>query len=110
VKAAIPNDEPFGNAHGHWSFPGLTRAELIEEAESIVALIEEQGGDDLDEHEARLQDYVRRLQHLQAHTVAQLWGNAGQAVPAYMLTLQGLRKALGPVLTRDDRAEAASKL
>ena len=110
VKASVPNDEPFGNAHANWSFPGLTRAELIEEAESIVDLIEEQGGDVLGEHEARLQDYVRRLQHLQQQTVAQLWGNAGQAVPAYMLTLQGLRKALGPVLTRDDRAEAASKL
>lgn len=110
VKASVPNDEPFGNAHGNWSFPGLTRAELIEEAEAIVELIEDQGGDDLGEHEARLQDYGRRLQHLQQQTVAQLWGNAGQAVPAYMLTLQGLRKALGPVLTRDDRAEAASKL
>lgn len=110
VKTSVPNDEPFGNAHGNWSFPGLTRAELIEEAEKIVDLIEEQGGDDLGEHEARLQDYVRRLQHLQQQTVAQLWGNAGQAVPAYMLTLQGLRKALDPVLTRDDRAEAASKL
>lgn len=110
VQASVPNDEPFGNAHANWSFPGLTRAELIEEAEAIVDLIEERGGDDLGEHEARLQDYVRRLQHLQQHTVAQLWGQAGQAVPAYMLTLQGLRKALGPVLTQDERAEAASKL
>ncbi len=110
VQAAVPNDEPFGNAHGNWSFPGLTRAELIEEAEAIVDLIEERGGDDLGEHEARLQDYVRRLQHLQQQTVGQLWANAGQAVPAYMLTLQGLRKALDPVLTRDDRAEAVSKL
>jgi len=110
VRASVPNDEPFGNAHGNWSFPGLTRAELIEEAETIVDLIEEQGGDDLGEHEARLQDYVRRLQHIQQQTVGQLWSNAGQAVPAYLLTLQGLRKALDPVLTRDDRAEAASKL
>lgn len=110
VRSTIPNDEPFGNAHNNWSFPGLTRAELIEEAQSIADLIEEQGGDDLDEHDARLQDYVRRLQHLQQHTVPQLWSKAGQAVPAYMLTLQGLRKALAPVLTRDVRAEAAAKL
>lgn len=110
VQSAIPNDEPFGNAHGNWSFPGLTREELIEEAQSIADLIEDQGGDDLGEHEVRLQDYVRRLQHLQDQTVPQLWGNAAQAVPAYMLTLQGLRKALEPVLTRDARAEADSKL
>ncbi|MBX9613715.1 MAG: hypothetical protein K2X51_19030 [Burkholderiales bacterium] len=111
VKASVPNDEPFGNAHGNWSFPGLTRAELIEEAEKIVDLIEDQGSDDLGEHDARLQDYVRRLQFLQQNTVGQLWGgNAAQAVSAYLFTLQGLKKALDPVLTRDDRAEAASKL
>ncbi|MBL0720090.1 hypothetical protein JI742_09340 [Piscinibacter sp. Jin2] len=111
VKASVPNDEPFGNAHGNWSFPGLTRAELIEEAEKIVDLIEDQGCDDLGEHDARLQDYVRRLQFLQQNTVGQLWGgNAAQAVSAYLFTLQGLKKALDPVLTRDDRAEAASKL
>lgn len=110
VKTSIPNNDPFGNAHSNWSFPGLTRAELIEEAEAIVDLIELQGGDNLGEHETRLQDYVRRLQHLRQQTVPQLWNQAGQAVPAYMLTLQGLRKALAPVLARDDRAEATSKL
>lgn len=111
VKTTIPNDEPFGNAHSNWSFPGLNRAELIEEAEKIIDLIEDRGGDDLGEHDARLQDYVRRLQFLQKNTVGQLWGgNAAQAVSAYLFTLQGLKKALDPVLTRDDRAEAASKL
>jgi hypothetical protein len=109
VQSAIPNDEPFGNAHKNWSFPGLTRAELIEEAQSIADLIEGQGGDSLGKHEARLQDYVRRLQHLQQQTVGQLWSNAGQAVPAYLFTLQGLRKALDPVLNRDGHAEAVTK-
>jgi len=110
VRSAVPNDEPFGNAHGNWSFPGLTRAELIEEAQSIIDLIEDQGGDDVGDHDARLKDYARRLLHLQQQTVAQLWGNAGQAVPAFMLTLDGLRKALEPVMTRDGHAEAAVKL
>ena len=110
VQSAVPNDEPFGNAHNNWSFPGLTRAELIEETQSIVDLIEDQGGHEVGDHDARLQDYARRLQHLQQHTVAQLWGNAGQAVPAYLFTLQGLRKALTPVLTNDGHADAVVKL
>lgn len=110
VRSVIPNDEPFGNAHGNWSFPGLTRAELIEEAQSIIDLIEDQGGDDVGEYDARLKDYARRLQHLQQQTVVQLWGNAGQAVPAFVLTLDGLRKALAPVLVRDGHAEAVVKL
>jgi len=110
IRSAVPSDEPFGNAHGNWSFPGLTRAELIEEAQSIIQLIEDQGGDNVGNHGARLQDYVRRLQHLQQHTVGQLWGNSGQAVTAYMLTLEGLRKALAPVLVRDGHAEAVVKI
>ena len=110
VQSAVPSEEPFGNAHGNGSFPGLTRAELIEEAQSIVDLIEDQGGDDVGDHEVRLQDYARRLQHLQQQTVSQLWSNAGQAVPAYLFTLQGLRKALTPVLTNDGHAEAMVKL
>lgn len=109
VQATVPNDEPFGNAHNNWSFPGLTRAELIDEAQSIVDLIEDQGSDDVGDHEARLQDYVRRLKHLQ-NTAAQLWSNAAQAVPAYLFTLQGLRKTLTPVLTNDGHAEAVVKL
>jgi hypothetical protein len=110
VQSTVPNDEPFGNAHNNWSFPGLTRAELIEEAQSIVNLIEDQGSDNLGDHEVRLQDYVRRLQYLQQNTVAQLWGNAGQAVPAYLFTLQGLRKALAPALNNDSHTEAVAKL
>lgn len=110
VQSTIPNNDPFGTAHGHWAFPGLTRSELIEEAQSIADLIRSQGGDDLGQNEARLQDYVRRLQHLQKQTVPQLWSNAGQAVPAYLLTLQGLRKALDPALVNDGHAEAAVTL
>ncbi|MEI2790461.1 MAG: hypothetical protein V9E93_16510 [Steroidobacteraceae bacterium] len=109
VRSAVPNDEPFGNAHNNWSFPGLTRAELIEEAQSILDLIEAKGSDDLNGDDARLKDYVRRLQHLQS-TAAQLWGNSAQAVPAYMLTLDGLRKALMSALTDDAQAEAVVKL
>jgi hypothetical protein len=111
VRSTVPSDEPLGNAHNHWANPGLTRAELIEEAQSIVDLIVDQDIADIGGQEARLQDYSRRLQHLQQHTVGQLWGgNGGQAASAYILTLDGLRKALAPVLPRDEQGEAAVKL
>lgn len=110
IEAKIPNDEPLGIAHNNWSFPGLTRVELIEEAQSIIDLITDQGSDDIGEHDAKLIDYLRRLQHLQKQTVPQLWGNAAQAVPAYLFTLNGLRKALLPVLSQDGNTEAATKL
>lgn len=111
VQASVPNDEPFGSAHGNWSFPGLTRIELIEEGRSIIQLINEHGSDEIGaDAEKRLLDYQRRLQHLQAQTIPQIWGNSGQAVPAYMFTLGGLRKALAPALTKDNQAENTAKL
>ena len=109
IQAVIPSDEPFGNIHNNWSFPGLTRSEIIEETQSIIDLIEEFGGDEVGSNLNRLHDYVRRLQHLQNQTVANMWGNAGAAVPAYLFTLQGLRKALAPVLKIDEYKDSHVK-
>lgn len=112
IQGAVPSDEPLGVAHGHWGLPGLTRRELIGEAQSIVDLIDERGGDEVDATtDALLSDYGRRLEHLRAQTVGQFWGgNGGQAVSAYMLTLDGLRKALADALTRNGHAEAEATL
>jgi hypothetical protein len=111
MRAHVPNDDPFGNAHSNWSFPGLTRAELIEEAQQLLDSITQYGGDSLaDEHVPLLQDYVRRLKHLHSQTIPNLWGNAGQAVPTYMLTLQGLRRALTKALPIDSGARAAASI
>ena len=110
VSSSIPNEEPFAIAQNNWSFPCLTRAELIEEARSIHNLIKERGGDDLGRYTARLQDYVRRLQQLQQQTVPQIWSNANHAVTAYMLTLQGLRKALNYALPLDTHSKATERL
>ena len=109
VQSSVTSKEPFGNAHQNWSFPGLTGYELIEEAQSIIDIIDMKGGDDVGQQDERLQDYTRRLQHLKQHTVPQLWGNAAQAVPAYLFTLQGLRKAVEAALTGDAHAEAVAK-
>lgn len=110
LKSQVPNDEPFGTAHGNYSFPGLTRAELVEEAQSIIDMIDENEVEVLGSSEARIKDYERRLVHLQQLTIPQMWGNAGSAVPAYMFTLAGLRKTLESVLKTDDRAEALAAL
>ena len=110
IRTTVQSDEPFGNAHGNWSFPGLTKAELIEEAQTIIELINLYGKNDVGDQEALLNDYVRRLEHLQAHTIPQIWGNAGQAVSAYLFTLQGLRKALSPALNNDLHKENTAKL
>lgn len=108
IQSTVPNDEPLGNAHGSWNLPGLNRTDFVEEALSLVRLIEDQGKDDIGAAEARLNDYVRRLEHLRTQTVGQFWGgNGGQAASAYMLTLRSLRKALDPALEDNGHAEAA---
>ena len=100
--SAIPNNEPFSIAHSNWSFPGLTKTELIVTARTIFDLIEERGREDIAVNKAHLDDYVRRLQYLRSNTIPQIWGNAGAAVPVYMLTLDGLSKALELILKTDN--------
>jgi uncharacterized coiled-coil DUF342 family protein len=104
----VSSDTPFIN-HG-WNHPGLTKGELIEDAEKIIELIEARGGDELGEHEARLLSYVSRLEKLNESISQLAGGNYEQAVSVYLLTLQGLRKALAPVLIQDDPGKAASDL
>ncbi len=110
LKATIPNDDPFNVAHGNWTFPGLSKEELIAEAQSIIDFIEDHESEDLGDSEALITDYVRRLTYLHERTVPNIWGNPAQAVPAYEFTIDGLRKALSSVLTEDKSAEAMRRL
>jgi hypothetical protein len=109
LQSAVPSDEPLGTAHGNWSFPGLTKNELIEEAQLLITLIADNDTDDISKNEVQVADYERRLEHLRAHTIPQIWGNSAQAVPAYIFTVNGLRRALKKALPTDDPAEVAAK-
>lgn len=110
VKAIVPAGQPFGIAHGNWTFPGLTSEDLAAEAQSLIDLIEECGVDSLGDAEVVLQDYIRRVKFLHGHTVPNIWGNAAAGVPSYMYTLQGLRKELAAVLLPNDHAATVVKL
>ena len=110
LKTSIPSKEPIGIAQNDWSFPALTVEELIQEAQSIIDNIVESGKDELGEFEQLISDYPRRLDHLCSQTIPNIWDNAGQAVPAYQATLDGLRKALSPVLRTDMREELQKKI
>jgi hypothetical protein len=96
VTASIPNDEPISVAHGNnWSFPGITRAELLEMPAALVTTIDAMGSESVSKaDEAHLADFPRRLAFLRTHTVQQIWGNSATGVPTYQITLDALRKAL----------------
>ena len=109
LHSDIPNDEPFGNAHANWSFPAISRVDLIEEVQSVIDLIKSHEVDDLGDSEPKITDYIRRIEHLYSQTVPNMWGNSAQAAPAFQLTIDGLRKILIPVLTKNNRAETLRK-
>ncbi|MFL6675043.1 MAG: hypothetical protein ACJ8LG_17355 [Massilia sp.] len=110
LNAHIPNDEPFGNVtNNNWTFPGLTKSELVEAADELVSSIREFGTEDLGPHEKQLASYVPRLSFLRTQTVPNMPGNPGAAVPTYFLTLDGLSKALAPVLKNLDGVTAESR-
>ena len=110
LQSTIPNDDPFANAHDNWTFPNLSRSELVEEVQSIVTFIEDHETDDLGESESLIADYIRRLEYLHSQTVPNIWGNPGRGVPVFKFTMDALRKALSSVLTEDTHGEASKKL
>ncbi|OOG53467.1 hypothetical protein [Polaromonas sp. C04] len=99
----IRSNEPFSVAHGGWNIPGTTRDELVEAVDRLLSLIADRGTDQLTSNEALIADYPRRLNFLRANTVPQLWsGNAAQAVPAFMITIQALRDAIEKTLPESE--------
>lgn len=95
----IGSNEPFSIAHGTWNIAGTTRDELVQRVSCLLSLIADRGGDQLALNEALVADYPRRLVFLRTSTVPQLWsGNASQAVPAFLITIQALSDALEKAL------------
>lgn len=108
---AIGSNEPFSVAHGAWNIPGTTRDELLQTIDRLMSLISDRGVDQLAANETLIADYPRRLAFLRANTVPQLWsGNAAQAVPAFVITVQSLSDALEKALPEDRNLAACDSI
>ncbi len=110
LKTSVPSNEPFNVVHNNWSFPGVTRDELIADTTSLIQLIDQRGGDTLKTNETLLADYTRRLNFIRGNTIPQMWGSPQAAVPAYLTTLDGLRKVLDEALQSDMPTVEAEKI
>ena len=110
LESSISSDEALNYARGHWAFPGITKAELITETKNLISLIDSKGNDEIDDKDGALARYLRALEFLSANTVPQIWGNANDAVPAYIITINALKTALEPFLIKDDSKELAIQL
>ena len=110
LESSISSDEALNYARGHWAFPGITKAELITETKSLISLIEDKGNDEVDDKDGTLSRYLQALEFLKSHTVPEIWRNANEAVPAYIITINALKTALEPFLIKDDSKELAIQL
>lgn len=86
--------------HQGWSQPAIGLPELAEMANSLVQEIQQFGLDELDETQlASIADWVQRIEFMRTNTIPQVWGGNGVvAVPAYIIGIQELRRALQPLL------------
>ena len=83
-----------------WFSPAVTRTDLAELAQSLAADIRSTQAEALDPKLNKLVvDLPRRLQILQANTIPQIpSGNGGQAISAYIATMQLIRATLLPAI------------
>lgn len=117
ISSTVTSNEPLNVAHNNWSFPGITRDELVRLANETAELIEEFGSEQPPANSALLTDYARRLVYLRGNTVPQFWsGNAALAVQAYETTINALDRALregfgiDKPVTKDDHLKAIQDL
>ena len=100
---AFGSNEPLNIAHNTWNAPGITRDELVQTVEDLIAWIAKWNDTPLNRDEDLISDYKRRLDHLKTMAVPQIWsGNCGQAVFSLLGTLQMLRAALEKALPADE--------
>ena len=41
LQSSVQSDEPFGIAHGNWSFPAISKVDLVEDVQSVIDFIED---------------------------------------------------------------------
>lgn len=107
LRLSVPNDEPFAIAHNNWSFPLVTRVEIIEVVQRLSARLKESAPNQIVANEARLQDYLRRLQFFRTNVVPNMWSGAHQGVPSLLGMVQFLEQAFGPTLEVEPKDESA---
>ena len=99
---STPSNEPLNVAHSLWNCPGITRDEMMQIIDRLKSMISKRGTNELTSSEALIADYQRRLVFLRCNTISHIWGgDAGAAVSAFMLTMQGLQEALEHAMPED---------
>ncbi len=111
IMSKITHSNTFAVAgNNNWSYPSLTREDLVAEVQSLIDLIEDCGDVELNDLDAPLQNYISRIKFLRDFTIPNLPGSPAAGVVALLSSLQSLRRFLTEELTNDDHAESVAKL
>ncbi|HDS1734900.1 hypothetical protein [Pseudomonas sp. BP8] len=102
IDSSIPADSVFSIAHGNWSFPSMTSADIVSVVNEIKSMLTKDVDEARFEQDNALQSFFDRIQFLRVNTVTQLWSNPQLAIPAVMFTLDALKRALNRVLRNDN--------
>lgn len=104
LKVTITTAAPLSISSGNWSFPGVTKTDLINRTTELRARAAD-AVEPLPDSSAVITGLVERLTFLRTHTLPQLVSQAASAVPAFFITLDAVEKVLSPVFT-DTKAQA----
>jgi len=110
LDSGIPNAAPFNVAHNNWSFPGVSKLDLINWVKVLAEEITEKGPLDLGDDEPALAAYVKSLKHLRDNAVPNIWGNPAAGVSVLQQTLDGLRIAFRQTLPTEPPEDAAKSI
>lgn len=104
LKSTITTAAPLSISSGNWSFPGVSKADLISRAAELRARVAD-AAEPTPESASIITGLVERLTFLRSYTIPQLVSQAASAVPAFLITLDAVEKALSPAFT-DIKAQA----
>lgn len=112
INTQVSSVDGFNYSQRNWNVAGISKLELINEAQQIIKFIQfaEILPNRVEESKLILDRYLQSLKFLRQYTIPNLWGNSAQAVPAYIITIQSLKTAIMPLLIGDDSAELAKQL
>ncbi|AZD50093.1 hypothetical protein [Pseudomonas chlororaphis] len=104
LKVTITTAAPLSISSGNWSFPGVTKTDLINRATELRARAAD-SLEPLPDSSAIITGLVERLTFLRTHTLPQLVPQAASAVPAFFITLDAVEKVLSPIFA-DTKAQS----
>lgn len=94
IEARTPDGTPLNMAYSNWSFPGITRADMLRTVRDAAAAIEALELSTFPESAGELQVRLQGLQFLRTNTIPQMPSSASAVVAAFETTIDALVRAL----------------